>query len=203
MIKIYGMPTCPYCDYVHEQIKGREDEFEYINIGENIRNMSVFTRLRDTNPVFDHCKEIGDVGIPAFVFGMICTFWIKNNISQKFFFLIMFIGLPIFIYLYPFHHQIYNYKYLSIAFLLPLFVYIFILLSRNFRCLSPILRKMGNASLEIYLTQGIFFSLVLNGTIAKNSDWHDILSVLMIITSTFLGIIIHWLIDKSKILNMI
>ena len=37
MIKIYGMPTCPYCDYVHEQIVGREDEFEYINIGANIR----------------------------------------------------------------------------------------------------------------------------------------------------------------------
>ena len=68
MIKIYGMPTCPYCDYVHRQIAGREDEFEYINIGENIRNMSAFTRLRDTSPVFDHCKEIGDVGIPAFVF---------------------------------------------------------------------------------------------------------------------------------------
>ncbi len=31
MIKIYGMPTCPYCDYIHEQIKGRESEFEYIN----------------------------------------------------------------------------------------------------------------------------------------------------------------------------
>ena len=68
MIKIYGMPTCPYCDYIHEQIKGREDEFEYINIGENIRNMGAFMRLRDTNPVFDHLKEIGDVGIPAFVF---------------------------------------------------------------------------------------------------------------------------------------
>ena len=39
MIKIYGMPTCPYCDYIHEQIKYRENEFEYINIGENIRNM--------------------------------------------------------------------------------------------------------------------------------------------------------------------
>ena len=46
---VYGMPTCPYCDYVHEQIKGRENEFEYINIGENIRNMSAFTRLRDTS----------------------------------------------------------------------------------------------------------------------------------------------------------
>ena len=67
MIKIYGMPTCPSCDYIHEQIKGREDEFEYINIGENIRNMSAFTRLRDKNPVFDRMKEIGDVGIPAFV----------------------------------------------------------------------------------------------------------------------------------------
>ena len=67
MIKVYGMPTCPYCDYIHEQIKGREDEFQYINIGENIRNMSAFTRLRDTNPVFDRMKAIGDVGIPAFV----------------------------------------------------------------------------------------------------------------------------------------
>ena len=67
MIKIYGMPTCPYCDYVHEQIKGREDEFQYINIGENIANMSAFTRLRDSSPVFYRCKKIGDVGIPAFV----------------------------------------------------------------------------------------------------------------------------------------
>ena len=68
MIKIYGMPTCPYCDFVHEQIVGREDEFEYINIGENIRKMKAFMRLRDTNAAFDHSKEIGDVGIPAFVF---------------------------------------------------------------------------------------------------------------------------------------
>ena len=68
MIRIYGMPGCPYCDYVHEQIRGREDEFEYINIGESIRNMSAFMRLRDSCPVFDRMKEIGDVGIPAFVF---------------------------------------------------------------------------------------------------------------------------------------
>ena len=67
MIRIYGMPTCPYCDYVHEQIRGREDEFEYINIGENISNLSAFMRLRDTEPIFDHLKAIGDVGVPAFV----------------------------------------------------------------------------------------------------------------------------------------
>ena len=63
MITIYGMPTCPYCDYIHEQIKDREDEFRYVNIGENIRNMSAFIRLRDSNPVFDHLKTVGDVGI--------------------------------------------------------------------------------------------------------------------------------------------
>ncbi|MEE3488333.1 MAG: hypothetical protein VZT48_09575 [Bulleidia sp.] len=68
MIKVYGMPTCPYCDYVHEQIKDRTEEFQYISIGENIRNMSEFINLRDNSPVFDHCKEIGDVGVPAFVF---------------------------------------------------------------------------------------------------------------------------------------
>ena len=32
------MPTCPYCDYVHEQIKGREDEFEYINTNTHKEN---------------------------------------------------------------------------------------------------------------------------------------------------------------------
>ncbi len=67
MIKIYGLPTCPYCDFIKEQIKGREKEFEYINIGEHIKNMSAFIRLRDTKPAFNHSKEIGDVGIPAFV----------------------------------------------------------------------------------------------------------------------------------------
>ncbi len=67
MVKIYGLPTCPYCDFIHEQVKGREDEFEYINIGANIRNMSAFMRLRDRESAFDHSKEIGDVGIPAFV----------------------------------------------------------------------------------------------------------------------------------------
>jgi glutaredoxin-related protein len=68
MIRIYAMPTCPYCDYIHEQVKGREDEFEYINIGEHIRYLSAFMRLRDTDPVFDRMKQIGDVGVPAFVF---------------------------------------------------------------------------------------------------------------------------------------
>lgn len=57
MIKIYGMPTCPYCDYVHEQIKGRESEFEYINIGENIRNMSASSPYSLDNE-YENCSTM-------------------------------------------------------------------------------------------------------------------------------------------------
>lgn len=68
MIKIYGLSTCPYCDYIYEQVKDRKDEFEYINIGAHVNNLKQFMHLRDTDPVFDHCKAAGDIGIPAFVF---------------------------------------------------------------------------------------------------------------------------------------
>lgn len=47
MIKVYGMPTCPDCAYVHEQIKDRTGEFEYINIGEDVQYLKEFVRLRD------------------------------------------------------------------------------------------------------------------------------------------------------------
>lgn len=67
MIKIYGLKTCPYCDYIKEQIVGQEDKFQYIDIGTHVRNMHEFMDLRDSRPEFDHSKEIGDIGIPAFL----------------------------------------------------------------------------------------------------------------------------------------
>lgn len=66
MIKIYGLKTCPYCDYIEQQVKG-DSRFKIIDIGQHVRNMSAFIHLRDTNPVFNHSKEIGDIGIPCFV----------------------------------------------------------------------------------------------------------------------------------------
>lgn len=67
MIKIYGMPTCPDCAYVHDQIEGRESEFEYINIGEHVKYFKEFTALRDNDPAFDEVKKHGYLGIPCFV----------------------------------------------------------------------------------------------------------------------------------------
>ena len=36
MIRIYGMPSCPYCSYVEEQIKG-DSRFQFIDIGSDVR----------------------------------------------------------------------------------------------------------------------------------------------------------------------
>lgn len=141
--------------------------------------------------------------IPAFIFGMICAYWLKKNMSIKYFFYILLMGLPFFIYFYPFHHQIYNFKYYSVAFLLPLFVVSFIIISKYIKWISPIFKKIGIASLEIYLIQGIFFSFVLDGITSIYPKWHDTLSILMIILSIILGITSHWLIDKSKILKLL
>lgn len=66
MIKIYGMPSCPDCAFIEKQIEGNA-EFNYIDIGKNVRDLRAFLRLRDNNPVFDRLKKVGDVCIPCFV----------------------------------------------------------------------------------------------------------------------------------------
>ncbi|CCY84160.1 putative uncharacterized protein [Prevotella sp. CAG:1185] len=66
MIKIYVMSTCPDCTDVKAQVKGN-DKYEVIDIGEHVRNLKEFLKLRDKNPAFDVMKRVGAVGIPCFV----------------------------------------------------------------------------------------------------------------------------------------
>ena len=66
MIKMFVMKTCPYCEYVEKQVVGNP-RFEVIDISRHVRNLKQFLDLRDSNPVFDEAKEIGDVGIPCYV----------------------------------------------------------------------------------------------------------------------------------------
>lgn len=66
MIKVYGMPSCPDCSYVDEQIKD-DDGFDVIDIGSDVRLLKEFIRLRDGNPAFDEVKKNGSIGIPCFV----------------------------------------------------------------------------------------------------------------------------------------
>lgn len=67
MIKVYGMPSCPDCARIEPLIEGNT-EFEYIDIGKNVRDLRAFLNLRDHNPAFDEIKKHGGIGIPCFVY---------------------------------------------------------------------------------------------------------------------------------------
>lgn len=141
--------------------------------------------------------------IPAFILGMACAYWIKNGISSKYFIILLAIGIPFFALLFPRHHYIYNYKYLSLAFLLPTFTLIVLSLLKHLLWINPLLSKIGNASFEIYIIQVIFSTALFVGKIIPPERWHDTITILLIISSSLLGMIAHWLIDKSGIYRLV
>lgn len=140
--------------------------------------------------------------IPAFIFGMACAYWIKNCISEKYFYFMLLAGIPCFILLFPCHHEIYNFKYFSLIFLLPLFVLCFICISKLIPPVNPLISSVGMASLEIYIIQGMFFHAILTGLIIIPAEYHDLISILLIIISSLLGILCHCLIGKTGITRL-
>lgn len=66
MIKIYGMKSCSDCVAVDRQVES-DSRYQVIDIGEHVRLLKDFLRLRDNNPVFDEAKKKGYAGIPCFV----------------------------------------------------------------------------------------------------------------------------------------
>lgn len=137
--------------------------------------------------------------IPAFIFGMYCGYGLKNNVSSTFYTILLLIGIPLFLFFYRHHHEVYNYKYFSTLFLLPLFILLFIFLSKAFSWLNPVISKIGNASLEIYIIQGFFFHSILTGLVIIPTNWHDLISICLTVLSSILGIFAHWIINRSGI----
>lgn len=139
---------------------------------------------------------------PEFIFGMICAHWTQKKTAVKIYYIVMAIGIPFFISLFPKHHEIYNYKYLSLAFLLPFFTTSLITLSKMIRQINPILSIIGKASLEIYLIQAIFFEAIITEKFKINQTWHDAITVTLLITCILLGITIHRILDKYVLPRM-
>ena len=60
MIKIYGMETCPDCTYVEEQVKGN-NQYEVIDIGQHVRDLKAFLRLRNPEDAGLRSRPINEV----------------------------------------------------------------------------------------------------------------------------------------------
>ncbi len=67
MIKIYGMNTCPDCVSIKNQIVGKEDKYNYIDMAEHVLYLKEFLKLRDNEEAFVEAKKNGQAGIPCFV----------------------------------------------------------------------------------------------------------------------------------------
>ncbi len=134
--------------------------------------------------------------IPAFIFGMYCAYCQRAKSSLTTYLVLLIVGVFLFAPLFPHHHEVYNYKYFSLVFLLPTTTYLFITLSKYLKTLNYPLKKMGESSLEIYLIQSNFFFLTTHGYIPNNA-WHDTITIGFILISTLLGILAHRIINNG------
>jgi peptidoglycan/LPS O-acetylase OafA/YrhL len=130
--------------------------------------------------------------IPAFLLGMICAQWLKNSNDKKWFLLIAIAGIPFFVWLYPKFHQVYLYKYYSVLFLMPVFIIIFVGISKCIRVISVMMSCIGRSSLEVYLIQKVFFCQLTTGQITRS----DINTLLIMFISIALGILLHTGIER-------
>ena len=150
----------------------------------------------DNDQILDRVHFFFIYRIPAFVFGMICAYWIHNSASIRHYCFFLIFGIPVFGILFPHHHQIYNYKYFSLLFLLPFFVLVFVLLSKHLGFFKPIMKNIGKSSLEIYLVQYFFFHAIINDFFVLPKQWHDSITLGLIIFCSLFGVLIHRIIDK-------
>lgn len=139
--------------------------------------------------------------IPAFIFGMYCGRLLKHDKTTSgipMFLALALAGMVIFPIFFPRHHVIYEYKYYSLFFLLPVFLYLFCLLTKLLGKVGSPLKSIGQASLEIYLVQAIVFSLTTTGIVQFPTAWHDLISVAVIVMCILAGLLIHSITNHLK-----
>ena len=83
MLKIYGSKMCPDCVICKANLDYYHIEYEFLDINENLKTLKDFLVYRDTYPVFDHLKEVHDIGLPALVDNeTVFTDW-ENYLKEK------------------------------------------------------------------------------------------------------------------------
>lgn len=67
MLKIYSNKNCPDCIACKKNLDYYQIPYEEIDVLDSLYNLKTFLILRDKLEVFNHCKEIHDIGLPALV----------------------------------------------------------------------------------------------------------------------------------------
>ena len=67
MIKIYGRSDCIECISCKKNFDESGLSYDFRDIGESLRELAVFLKIRDLNNIFDAIKGTGKIGIPALV----------------------------------------------------------------------------------------------------------------------------------------
>ena len=66
-ITVYTMNTCPDCIEAKKKLKD-DHNYEFIDIGDDVKHLKEFLSLRDNRKEFDDAKTNGYIGIPCFVY---------------------------------------------------------------------------------------------------------------------------------------
>ncbi|MGM9550518.1 MAG: glutaredoxin [Faecousia sp.] len=66
-MKIYGSMLCPDCVRCREALDKAGIAYEFLDFGENLKNLKEFLALREGNPLFDGIRKEGKIGIPCIV----------------------------------------------------------------------------------------------------------------------------------------
>lgn len=67
MLKIYGSMLCPDCVQCREDLDRAGVAYEYLDFGENLKNLKEFLSIRDESALFDPVRSAGAIGIPCIV----------------------------------------------------------------------------------------------------------------------------------------
>lgn len=65
MLKIYGSMMCPDCVACRKDLDEAGIAYEYLDFGNDLRNLKAFLALRDSDPSFEQVRTEGKIGIPC------------------------------------------------------------------------------------------------------------------------------------------
>ena len=66
-MKIYGSMLCPDCVRCREELDRAGVTYEFLDFGDNLKNLKEFLKIREGNPLFDEARREGNIGIPCLV----------------------------------------------------------------------------------------------------------------------------------------